>query len=86
MKENMQEVGVVIRSLLSHWCSQKIVTERKKDAGWTMFCVDYCKLNVVTRKKLYPLPRIHSTLDPFFGAQSVWSKDCERFRESGSQR
>ena len=32
------------------------------------FCVDYHKLNAVTRKDAYPLPRIDDTLDTLSGA------------------
>ena len=34
------------------------------------FCIDFCKLNVVTLKDAYPLPRIDDTLDALSG--SMW--------------
>ena len=34
----------------------------KKDGSWH-FCIDYRKLNAVTCRDAYPLPRIDSTLD-----------------------
>ena len=34
----------------------------KKDGSWH-FCIDYRKLNTVTCRDAYPLPRIDSTLD-----------------------
>ena len=40
----------------------------KKDGG-TRFCVDYRKLNGVTVKDAYPLPRIDDTLDMLTGKQ-----------------
>ena len=51
----MLERGVVEPST-SPWASS-IVLVRKKD-GSTRFCIDYRKLNDVTRKDAYPLPRI----------------------------
>ena len=43
-----------------------MVLVTKKD-GTTRFCVDYRKLNDVTRKDAYPLPRIDDTLDALRG-------------------
>ena len=40
----------------------------KKKDGSTRFCVDYCKVNEVTRKDAYPIPRVDDTLDaPIIG-------------------
>ncbi len=62
----MLEKGVVEPST-SPWASP-IVLVRKKD-GSARFCVDYRKLNDVTRKDAYPLPRIDATLDTLHGSQ-----------------
>ena len=62
----MLERGVVEPST-SPWASP-IVLVRKKD-GSTRFCIDYRKLNDVTRKDAYPLPRIDATLDTLHGSQ-----------------
>ncbi|CAF4880386.1 unnamed protein product, partial [Rotaria sp. Silwood1] len=45
----------------SPWCSP-VVLVRKKD-GTTRFCVDYRKLNDITVKDSFPLPRIEDIFD-----------------------
>ena len=40
---------------------------RKKDGSWR-FCINYRKLNAVTCRDAYLLPRIDSTLDSLAGA------------------
>ncbi|GFT58779.1 retrovirus-related Pol polyprotein from transposon 17.6 [Trichonephila clavipes] len=69
-----EEVGTLLREMQendiiepssSPWASP-VVLVRKKD-GSTRFCVDYRKLNDVTKKDSYPLPRIDDTLDTLSG-------------------
>ena len=57
----------VIQPSTSPWASP-IVIVRKKD-GSARFCVDYRKLNAITRKDAYPLPRIDDTLDMLSGSR-----------------
>ena len=51
----------------SPWAAP-IVLVQKKDGSYQS-CFDYRKLNSVTRKDAYPLPRIDDTLDTLHGSQ-----------------
>ena len=57
----------------SPWTSP-IVLCKKKD-NTVRFCVDYRKLNHVTRKDPYPLPRIDESLDSLGGAHFLCRMD-----------
>ena len=61
----MQSQGI-IEPCQSEWASN-IVLVTKKD-GSIRFCVDYRKLNSLTQKDAYPLPRIETCLDTLSGA------------------
>ena len=64
--EEMMKAGVIEPSY-SPWASP-VVLVKKKDGG-VRFCVDYRKVNEVTEKDVYPLPRIDDVLDQLNGAR-----------------
>ncbi|GFT77947.1 hypothetical protein TNCV_3178461 [Trichonephila clavipes] len=70
--QKMLDEGIVQPSE-SPW-SSPIVLVRKKDGSWR-FCVDYRKLNSVTKKTFIPPPRIDDTLDRLKGAMFFSSMD-----------
>ncbi|GBN59107.1 Retrovirus-related Pol polyprotein from transposon 297 [Araneus ventricosus] len=64
--KEMVDNGIIEESS-GPWASP-IMLVKKKD-GSTRFCVDYRKLNEITIKDSYPLPRIDDTLDALIGSQ-----------------
>ena len=62
----MQKQGVIEPSV-SAW-SSPVALVKKKD-GSTQSCVDYRRLNNLTQKDSYPLPRIDDTVESLAGAQ-----------------
>ena len=72
--QEMREQDVIEPSA-SPW-SSPIVLVNKKD-GSTRFCVDYCKLNNITHKDSYPLPRIDDTIEALSGAKFFSTLDLK---------
>ena len=74
--QQRQAVRELVSDMLKHgvvepsngpW-SSPIVLVKKKD-GTTRFCVDFRKVNDLTKKDAHPLPRIDDTLDTLGGAE-----------------
>ena len=78
VKEEIQQLlnAGIIRKSTSPWASP-IILVPKKD-GVPRMCVDYRKLNAVTRKHAYPLPRIDDAIDElgkatWYSSLDLWS-------------
>ena len=63
--QKLQKAGV-IKKCTSPW-SAKLVLVRKPDGSWRV-CSDYRKLNSVTTRDCYPLPRIDTVINALQGA------------------
>ena len=65
----------VIEPSASPWSSPVVLLEKLD--GEYRFCVDYRKLNRVTKKDAYPLPRIDETLDALGNASIFTTMDLQ---------
>ena len=63
----------IARASTSTWVS-RVVMVREKDSGWRM-CVNYRRLNSVTKFDCFSLPSLDNALDAFAGATVFSSLD-----------
>ena len=70
----MMEKGVII-PCVSSW-SSPVTLVPKKD-GTIRFCIDYRKLNAITKDDLYPIPRLDEPLALMRGSKYFSVMDCD---------
>ena len=68
-------VKEIIRPSVSPWSSLIVPVTKSDGSAW--FCIDYRKVNSVTKKDAYPLPRIDDTLNALGGAKFFTTLDLQ---------
>lgn len=64
----------IMRESKSPWASPIVIVPKKNNEQ--RFCVDYRKLNFLTRKDAYPIPRIDDLLTGLHGKRCFSTLDC----------
>ncbi|XP_019197027.1 PREDICTED: uncharacterized protein LOC109190881 [Ipomoea nil] len=74
LKEQLQDLldKGYIRPSVSPW-GAPVLFVKKKDSSMRL-CIDYCKLNQVTVKNKYPLPRIDGLFDQLRGTNDLFDQ------------
>lgn len=67
--QDMLQKGVILKN----WAAP-VTLVKKKDGSWR-FCVDYRRFNALTKKDVYPLPRIDDVIDCLHSASYFSSLD-----------
>ena len=63
----------IIRPSTSPYSSPVVLVA--KETGEKRFCIDYRRLNAITVKDKYPLPRIDDTIDQLHGSKFFTTLD-----------
>lgn len=64
----------IIREAESEWASPAVLV-KKKDGTWR-FCMDYRKLNAVSKSIAYPIPSIDNIIASFANVKYITKCDC----------
>ena len=77
VRAHIQEMldGGAIQPSQSPWCNA-VVLVRKKD-GSLRFCIDFRRLNQMTKKDTFPLPRMQETMESMVGARHFSCMDLK---------
>ena len=70
--EKMEKAGIIIKSY-SPWASPVVIIDKKD--GSKRFCIDFRKVNDITKTDAHPLPRIDDLLEQFRTARYFSSMD-----------
>ena len=74
--QRMLNIGVIEPSL-SLWSSPIVLVPKKNDPTSVRFCIDYRRLNNLTKKDCFPLPRVEDCLDALRGAKFYSTIDLQ---------
>lgn len=69
--EEMKNTGIIAESSCS-WSSAVVLVKKN---GQLRFCIDYRRLNAITIKDLYPLPRLDDVIERLAGTEYFTSLD-----------
>eukprot|EP00111_Clytia_hemisphaerica_P016400 TCONS_00048555-protein len=72
--KELEEQGIIRRSQ-SSWSSPVLLVP--KACGAMRMCIDYRRLNAVTKKDAYPIPRVNDVLDQLGGAKYFSTCDLQ---------
>ena len=67
----------IIRPSSSPWASPVVLVDKKDPSEGPRFCIDYTKLNQVTKKDAYPLPLIKDIFDQLQGKKIFSTLDLK---------